>query len=287
MLARSRRCLMTLLASGLLALAGGAAWSADGSHADLPGVRLWFTDSGGSGKPLVLLHANTGASPIWEPQVQAYAQAGYRVIAFDRRGWGRSLAVASSGAQPGTVAGDLDALLDHLKLPKVYLLGVAGGGFVGIDYAAWRPERVAGLVVAASSARLDSEPEMREITARIDMPGRRSLPVVFMEVGPAYRSADPAGTARWLEHEKQARQAGATDQPLRTLNSYAKLETIAAPTLVIAGGADLIAPPGLMALWARHVRGAEFVSISDAGHAVAWEKPAEFNAAVLDFLRRH
>jgi pimeloyl-ACP methyl ester carboxylesterase len=287
MFARLHHHCATLLATGLLALGGGGAWSAKGAYADLPGVRLWFTDSGGSGKPLVLLHANTGASASWEPQVQAFAQAGYRVLAFDRRGWGRSKADTTTGVQPGTIAGDLDALIDHLKLQKVYLLGVAGGGFAGIDYAAWRPERVAGLVVAASSARLDSEQEMRDITARIDMPGRRSLPVVYMEVGPAYRSANPAGTERWLDNEKKAKQAGAPDQPLRTLNSYAKLETIAAPTLVIAGGADLIAPPALMQLWARHVRGAEFVSISDAGHAVAWEKPAEFNAAVLDFLRRH
>jgi pimeloyl-ACP methyl ester carboxylesterase len=286
MFAQWRRTFLAVLTTGLLTLGCAAAWSADGAHADLPGVRLWFTDSGGKGKPLILLHANTGASASWEPQVQPFAQAGYRVIAFDRRGWGRSQADAATGAQPGTIAGDLDALIDHLKLQKVYLLGVAGGGFAGIDYAAWRPERVAGLVVAASSARLDSEKEMRDITARIDMPGRRSLPVVFMEVGPAYRSADPAGTERWLDNEKQAKQPGAQDQPLRTLNSYAKLETITAPTLVIAGGADLIAPPGLMKLWARHVRGSEFVSIPDAGHAVAWEKPAEFNAAVLEFLRR-
>ena len=283
---RLRACLMATLMSVTLGLACGTAKAAD-AYADLPGVRMFFTDSGGTGKPLILLHANTGAVASWEPQVQAFAQAGYRVIAFDRRGWGRSKADAATGAQPGTIAGDLDALLDHLKLQKVYLLGVAGGAFASIDYAAWRPERVAGMVLAASSARLDSEKEMRDITARIDMPGRRSLPVVFMEVGPAYRAADPAGTERWLDNEKQAKQPGAQDQPLRTLNSYAKLETIIAPTMVLAGGADLIAPPAMMRLWARHVRGAEFAVISDAGHAVAWEQPAAFNAAVLDFLRRH
>jgi pimeloyl-ACP methyl ester carboxylesterase len=263
------------------------AWAADGTHADLPGVRLWFTDTGGSGQPLVLLHANTGTATSWEPQIEAFAKAGYRVIAFDRRGWGRSQADPVTGPQPGSVAGDLDALIDHLKLAKVILVGVAGGGFVSLDYAAWRPERVAAMVVAASSARLDAEKDMREITARIDMPGRRSLPVVFMEVGPAYRSADPEGTARWIENEKAARQPGAVDQPLRTPNTYAKLQSIKAPTLVLAGGADLIAPPGLMRVWQAHLPGSEFVSIPDAGHAVAWEQPAAFNAAVLEFLKRH
>ena len=61
-----------------------------GAYADLPGVKLWFVDTGGAGIPIVLLHPNTGTVAIWEPQISAFAQAGYRVIAFDRRGWGKS-----------------------------------------------------------------------------------------------------------------------------------------------------------------------------------------------------
>ena len=99
-----------------------------GIHADLPGVKLWFTDTGGSGAPIVLLHPNTGTVEIWQPQIAALAAAGYRVIAFDRKGWGKSLADPASGPQPGSIAGDLDALADHLKLEKFHLLGVAGGG---------------------------------------------------------------------------------------------------------------------------------------------------------------
>src|SRR6266536_2123341 len=53
-------------------------------HVDLPGVRLWYMDSGGSGTPLVLLHANTGNADSWQYNIPAFAQAGYRVIAFDR-----------------------------------------------------------------------------------------------------------------------------------------------------------------------------------------------------------
>ena len=70
--------------------------------APLPGVRLWFTDTGGSGEPIVLMHANTGTSEIWEPQVEAFSKAGYRVITFDRRGWGRSQADAATGLNRDT-----------------------------------------------------------------------------------------------------------------------------------------------------------------------------------------
>ena len=73
-------------------------------HADLPGVRLWYTDSGGAGVPVVLLHANTGNADGWQYNIPGFAAAGYRAIAFDRRGWGRSTANPATGPQPGTIA---------------------------------------------------------------------------------------------------------------------------------------------------------------------------------------
>ena len=84
-----------------------------GNFADLPGVRLWYVDTGGAGTPVVLLHANTGTVEAWQFQIGVFAKAGWRVIAFDRRGWGKSTADPLTGAQPGTVAEDLDALADH------------------------------------------------------------------------------------------------------------------------------------------------------------------------------
>jgi len=120
--------------------------------ADLPGVRLWFTDTGGHGEPVVLLHAITGTSESWTPQIGTLAKAGYRVIAFDRRGWGRSIANPSSGPQPGHASEDLHALADYLSLGRFHLVGVAGGGFVALDYAAWHGDRLRSLVVGASTA---------------------------------------------------------------------------------------------------------------------------------------
>src|SRR5881409_957434 len=90
-------------------------------YADLPGVRLWYRDSGGSGVPVVLLHANTGNADSWMPNTPGLVAAGYRVIAFDRRGWGRSMADEATGAQPGTIADDLDALVNFLGLDRFHL----------------------------------------------------------------------------------------------------------------------------------------------------------------------
>ncbi len=264
----------------------GAAGAQPGGYADLPGVKLWFIDTGGDGVPIVLLHANTGTSESWEAQAAAFAGQGYRVIAFDRRGWGRSLADPTTGPQPGSVAGDLDALADHLKLGKFHLVGVAGGGFVAIDYAAWRPERLRSLVVAASTGQF-SEQEMRDITARVEIPELRKQDAVYREVGPSYRGTNPDGTKRWIAIEEHARQPDAPAQPLRTPNTFAKLAAVTLPVLVIAADADLLAPPALMRTWAAHLKSYEWAMVPDSGHAISWEHPDVFNERVLAFVKRH
>ncbi len=265
---------------------GAAETSPSGGYAQLPGVKLWFTDTGGTGIPIVLLHANTGTSASWEPQAAAFAREGYRVIAFDRRGWGKSLADPATGPQPGSVAADLDALASHLKLDKFHLVGVAGGGFVSLDYAAWHPERLRSLVVAGSTGQF-AEQEMRDITARVEIPELRKQASVYREVGPSYRGVNPEGTKRWIEIEERAQQPGAPSQPLRTPNTFAKLATVTMPILVMAAEADLLAPPALMRTWAAHLKNFEWATVPDSGHAISWEHPDIFNERVLGFVKRH
>jgi pimeloyl-ACP methyl ester carboxylesterase len=257
-----------------------------GRYAELPGVKLWFTDTGGTGTPIVLLHANTGTSANWEAQATAFAREGYRVIAFDRRGWGKSVADPATGPQPGSVAADLDALANHLKLEKFHLVGIAGGGFASLDYAAWRPERLRSLVVAASTGQF-AEREMREITARVEIPELRKQAAVYREVGPSYRGVNPEGTKRWIKIEEHAQQPGAPSQPLRTPNTFAKLATVTMPIQVMAAEADLLAPPALMRAWAAHLKNFEWTTVPDSGHAIAWEHPDTFNEKVLGFVKRY
>lgn len=255
-------------------------------HADLPGVRLAYRDTGGSGVPLVLLHANTGTSASWAAQIAAFSAAGFRVIAFDRRGWGQSTAQPATGPQPGSVAEDLAALADHLRLSKFHLLGVAGGGFVALDYASWRPDTLRSLVIGASTGAF-SEPEMQHLTRNIAIPGFADLPEPFREIGPSFRALYPERVAEWAHAQETARQPDGKPQPLRTPNTFAKVESIRLPLLAITASADLLAPPSLMAAWLRHLPQAEVFAIADAGHSVPMEQPALFNDAVLAFLRRH
>jgi pimeloyl-ACP methyl ester carboxylesterase len=257
-----------------------------GTFVDLPNVKLWMVDTGGTGEPLILLHANTGTSENWQKQIPAFTRAGYRVIAIDRPGWGKS--VIREGQQPLSVAEDLDALADRLGLAKFHLLGVAGGGYIALDYAAWKPERLRSLVIGASGLGLVGDEEAEMFRKRAAIPGFAQLPPEVREMSPSYRGMDPDGVAQWKAIEEHAHKAGSPVPPLRTPNTDEKIASIRTPLLVIAGDVDLTTPSAAVRLWAKHLKiNYDWALIPEAGHSVAWEQPDAFNAAVLAFVRKH
>lgn len=256
------------------------------AQADLPGVRLSFTDTGGRGVPVVFVHAATGSSRVWEYQVPAFTSAGYRVITYDRRGFGRSTPVPG-GPQPGTGADDLLGLVDHLGIDRFHLVGTAAGGIVALDFAVSFPQRVRSLVVANSIGGVQDD-DYLEMGRRLRPPQFNALPPDVRELGPSYRAANPSGTARWLELEKQSRPEG-TQPPTQTFRNrltFSLLETLAVPTLLMTGDADLYSPPAVLRLFAARIKGSQSVVAPEAGHSIYWEQPDLFNRRVLEFIRR-
>ena len=274
--------LLAMVSASLRVSAQGTA-SSDGTHAVFPDVKLWYTDTGGSGVPIILLHAGTGSSRVWEFQIPTLTAAGFRVIAFDRRGWGRTVsAVATTPA-----AADVIRLADYLTIDRFHLFGTAAGGFVAFDTALSYPNRIRSLTVANSIGGIEDE-EAKAIGRRIRTPEFEALTEDVKELGPEYRAANPDGLRRWLELEKLSRPEGPRQaaQPFKSRISLAAIETLTMPVLVIAGGADLYAPPTLMRQFASHIKGVSFVVIPDAGHSAYWENPALFNQTLVEFLRR-
>jgi non-heme chloroperoxidase len=255
-------------------------------HADLPGVRVWYTDSGGSDVPLILLHANTGNADSWQYNIPGFVEAGYRVITFDRRGWGRSTANTDTGPQPSTIAEDLHSLVEHLKIGRFHLVGVAGGGFAAYDYVLWHPERLMTLVIAASGGAIVDE-ELRKLREKTTLPNFRSWPPEFREVSMGYMATNPEGLQKWLEIHHNSRQQGAPAQPQRQTITFAKLETIRVRTLLMPGDQDLQAPPWVMRWQLAHIPGAKFIVLPEAAHSINWEQPEAFNRNVLEFIRGH
>jgi pimeloyl-ACP methyl ester carboxylesterase len=256
-------------------------------YATIPGAKIFYRDTGGSGVPIILLHAATGSSRVWEYQIPAFTSAGYRVIAFDRRGWGRTT-LDSGQAQPGTAADDLLSLLDQLHLDRVHVLGTAAGGFAALDFALSYPQRVRSLVVANSIGGVQ-DADFLELGRRIRPPEFDKLPPEFRELGPSYRAGNAPGTERWVELQKISRPAGppAAAQPMRNNITFASLETIQAPTLLLTGDADLYAPPPVMQLFAARIKGSALSVIPEAGHSAYWEQPEKFNLTVLNFFGKH
>ena len=258
------------------------------TYADLLGVRIWYRDTGGTGVPVVLLHATTGSSRVWEYQFPAFTENGFRVIAYDRRGFGRSV-IDPAGAQPGTGADDLRSLMNHLGIDRFHLVGTAGGGVVALDYALSFPERLRSLVVASSIGGVQDE-EFLALGRRVrPSPQFDALPPEIREVGPSYRAANPEGTRRWVELEHVSRPPGplAPAQTMRNRLTFSLLEGIKVPTLLITGDADLFAPPFVLRLFAARIKNAESVIVPEAGHSAYWEQPEVFNRAVLGFIRKH
>lgn len=257
------------------------------AYADLPGVRLFYVDSGGTGVPVVFLHSATGSSRVWEHQLPEFTKAGYRVIAFDRRGYGRTVA-RESGSTTTTDADDLEALMAHLGIERFHLVGTAAGGMVATDYAQSFPHRLRSVVIANSIVGVQDE-EYLALGRRLRPPEFGQLPPDFRELGPSYRAANPEGTKRWLDLERVSRAPGTAPPPQTWKNrtTFESLGTIQVPTLLLTGDADLYTPPPVLRLFAERIPNSRTVILPEVGHSAYWEAPQLFNRAVLDFIGRH
>jgi len=214
-----------------------------------------------------------------------FTAAGYRCITYDRRGWGRSRSVLT-GEQPGYVSDDLHGLVEHLGLAPFHLVATAAGGIGGLDYALTYPERLRSLVVADSIGGVQDAAYL-EVQHRLRPPEIQALPMALRELGASYRGINPEGTRRWIEIEHASRQEGAAAQPPRQPITFARLETLRVPALVLVGEADLVTPPALMRLLAAHMPHCQFATVPEAGHAAFWEQPEIWNRLVLEFLGQH
>lgn len=221
----------------------------------------------GTGVPIVFLHAGSGSSALWQAQVDFFAGAGYRCIAYDRR--------ARAAA-----ADELEALVSELGLDRFHLVATAAGGIVAVDYALSFPQRLHKLVVANSIFGIQDAAYVAAMRRLRPSPQFDALPVEVRELGPSYRAANAEGTRRWAGASRHA-----SPQATRNPITFAALETIRAPTLLLTGDADLYMPPSLLREVAARIKGCRTFIVPECGHSAFWEQPEIFNRAVLEFLR--
>ncbi len=244
------------------------------------GVRLWAWDTGGDGPAIVLLHASAGSGECWEQQWPVFAEAGYRVIGYSRRGHIGS----DDGDEAATTAAstDLLRLVDVLGLERFHLIGTAAGGMVAADFAVSQSQRLLSFVISSSIVGL-ADDDYQAMLQRLLPPEFEQLPHDFRELGPSYRAQCPDGMARW---NAMLARSGVERVPLRFANRvrWADLQRFDFPTLVLTGDADLYAPPANARLIASRIPSARLIILPDSGHSPWWEVPELYNREILSFL---
>lgn len=254
------------------------------------GVKLAYVERG-AGAPVVLVHGFPLDHSMWDAQIEALALR-WRVIAPDLRGFGQS------GVTPGTVtmadvADDLAGLLDALGAagPAV-VCGLSMGGYVAFEFWRRHAARVRALVLCDTRAAPDS-PEAAQ--ARLDAARRVLLegPAFLADsmlprlLAPGTLAARPdlADRLRAVIERTDAQGIAAAARGMAArADATPLLAQIACPALVVVGSEDAISPPAEMRLLCAAIPGARFVEIAGAGHMTPLEKPAEVNAALLEFL---
>ena len=183
---------------------------------------------------------------------------------------------------------DLQQLLKHLAIEKVHLVAIAHGAFFALDFALEYPQQVISLTIASSLMGIDeSELDYAQANERLRPKQFAALPNEFKELHPSYRVGNPAGLAAWIKLADAAMPGLRISPKRRHVLTWARLESIKIPTLLITGDGDLYTPPALLRMQAAHMSNAEVVIVAEAGHCANWEQPVIFNQTVLTFLRKH
>lgn len=261
---------------------------------------LHVEDSGGSGRPVILIHGWPLSSQAWRHQIGRLAAAGFRVIAYDRRGFGQSRA-PSEQFDYNTLATDLHQLIESLNLRDATLVGFSmGGGEVARYVGLYGEERLASVVFAAAVPpyllNTEDNPEgplppekFQEMRGQVD-----SDPDAFYEnfVDDFY-AAD--GRSKVGEAEKKAaiglcRQADKR-AVLGCMDAWAKtdfrndLDQFNVPCLLIHGDSDAIVPlQGSAERTNSQIKHSQLVVLEGAPHGCNVSHADLFNRALLEFL---
>ncbi len=263
-----------------------------GRFVDARGVELWVERQGQG--PDVLLIAGLG-DPVeaWQFQLDGLSDR-YRITAFDNRGMGRS-PLPEGPYEVRTMADDAAAILRALDVPAAHLAGFSGGSVIAQELALNHPELVRSLVLDSTWARLD--PFFRTVLESVrwlidTAPSERAFLEGFY-LWVYTRRAHADGTVAAIIDEALAfphkpsaeavqRQVDAFVTHERTAE---RLQHITVPTLVIAGGQDIMAPAPLGRVVAEGIPGARFELLEEEAHQPFQERPDEFNAIVDEFWR--
>jgi pimeloyl-ACP methyl ester carboxylesterase len=239
----------------------------------------------GSGDTVVLLHHGFGCTRMWKEIYPSLLKAGYRVLMYDRRGYGQSEKgddfqefYESDRFRPESVR-ELAVLRDKLGLDSFHIIGQCEGGVVGVDFAGSYPHCVKTLFI--SSTQCYSEITMAEFNSIY-------FPQPFLELKPELREkfiewhgANHAETS-YNQFRKYGGAYGRNIFDLRPL-----LPRVSCPALVLYPDRSALFAVEQAIAFYRHLPKGELAVLPGCGHNTYEQRPKEYTRLALDFLRRH
>lgn len=254
------------------------------------GYHIYF-DICGEGSPLLLIHGWSLDSRMWASVVPKLAEY-FQVITIDRRGFGQSDGVPSKSKD----LEDIDALLNHLNIDTVSLIGMSQGGRVALNYCLTRPQKVCAMVLQGS--QMDGYSPEGSKAEQIPLEDFKTL----VEVGQLDELR-----ASWLKHPLMAVPENSSElkQSLRTMlkdyqakdlqldiaelrtveiNAAARLQEIQCPVIVIDGETEIDPIKQVSEKLLAGLSSVQKITIRGGGHLISMIQPQAFSKVVIDFL---
>ena len=256
-----------------------------------------FTAARGEGPTVLLSHGVTLTSRVWVKQFAALPERGVRVVAFDHRGHGESLA-GDSGHSVSNLAWDVRTVVEGLDLHDVVIVGHSMGGIAvqafAIEHADVVRERVAGIVLLSTLARtyVSGSRHLRfgaeQVVGGFDLAAFMERPELGTALARFGFGRDPQASHVELTRQMLASCPPETTQlatvALLGLDLTADLPSIDVPTIVACGTRDRMTPYYESRRIARLIPGARLETFVDAGHMLMLERTTDFDQMLLDFV---
>lgn len=253
-------------------------------------MNIEFSDPNPFGSlPVLLLHGLGANSSSWHLQIPPLVEAGFRPVAPDVRGFGKS-GYPGGGMAISTLAADAATLLQNLKATPAHIVGISMGGAIALQLALDHPQTVSKLVLVNTFASL--RPEKLSIwlyfAFRLLLVHTLGLPAQARTVA---RRIFPHPEQEELRQmliaqitQANPRAYRAVMRALGRFDVTSRLGEIRVPTLVITGEQDTTVPPNSQQTLVEGIPNAWQIVMTGAGHAVSVEQPEAFNQLLLDFL---
>jgi pimeloyl-ACP methyl ester carboxylesterase len=243
----------------------------EGEYLSVNGIEL-YCEIFGEGEPLLLIHGGAATIESWFFQIPEFAGK-YKVIVPDARAHGRSRDV-DGPIDFKNMAADFEALLDHLGLSDVMVVGWSDGGVTGLQMAMNRPDLVKKVVALGAHSRPEGMTE--QFRAEIEGATAENFPAILSE---GYKALSPDGPDHWPV------VFGKLKEMWLTLPSFTEeeLKSIDCPVLLLVGEQDIVRPEESDRL-TDLIPDARLVVIEGASHYSPVEVPDVVNGIIMEFL---